>query len=643
MKWRILFVVLYLILYQSCLFGITVNSMFKYSQSSDSTDVFNQNYTFVSSFTPTPRINVNSSVKYNKTKKGTDKFEMLTPTASISLNNDIFRLNMSGTITETVSRKKPERWSKNYDINFSTNYLNIAAVKTFYSFSSAKDDSHPKNLNTLSHSVGMTIRRTLYKILDISYDFKKYISNNKITDNKNIFTSESFFTNLHGISFRIKNLEFKFGSSFNYKRNIMKSKVLEGGYAKFPVNISTQWSLSTYEKKKLFIGEAIIVDLNEQNIDLIDLITDGIYGEHVSPTVKWDIYWNNNNDTDNETWSLIAKNVPLPYKFPQTFKKKGFIKLVVYDLPQKESELNEPLLECYILKFGTGAYAKYVTQNRDYKSDFSVNYRFNENIIANYRVNYNISNPLPGDKRKNIYQTSSLRVKHTSLTVSQNIKKTQNAPKTETLVFSISTYKDILKTLKLTSSFSRSISKENNKRTNLNDSAVLSVNATLYPDLTMRWSNSIYLSKSYSSGKRNKFFSSNIGLTARFTKKFTLTSTYKFDKNFGGNSPLNQNLSFNASWRVSDILFINGSENIHIPDKGTTEISNNATLWLALTSKVQVNLSYSGTRGKSRSDTFSTFASWRVSNKVSAKISYNQTVSKGERKWNSLISLNVSF
>ena len=112
-------------MYQNCLFGITFNSIFKYSQSSDSSDIFNQNYSCVGSFNPTDKLNISSSVKYNKSRKGTDRFEILTPTAALSLYNDIFRLNMSGTATETVSRKKADKWSKSFDINFSTDYLNI--------------------------------------------------------------------------------------------------------------------------------------------------------------------------------------------------------------------------------------------------------------------------------------------------------------------------------------------------------------------------------------------------------------------------------------------------------------------------------------------------------------------------------------
>ena len=89
--------------------------------------------------------------------------------------------------------------------------------------------------------------------------------------------------------------------------------------------------------------------------------------------------------------------------------------------------------------------------------------------------------------------------------------------------------------------------------------------------------------------------------------------------------------------------YFNFSENLNFPDKGVTGVSHNLTTWLALTKKIQMNFTYSGNRGDNQLDSFSYFLSWRVASKISTKFSYNKSNSEGESRWNSLISLNVSF
>jgi hypothetical protein len=347
--------------------------------------------------------------------------------------------------------------------------------------------------------------------------------------------------------------------------------------------------------------------------------------------------------SNDDDWDKIYSDVSLPFIFPETFMKKGYIKLVAVYVPEKEIFLDNPLMECFLLKYSTGTYAKYVTQSRDYRTDLSLKYNFNRNFVSEYRINYGRSIPDPGESSDSIYHTLSARLFFLNFSLSQNIKDNEKSSDSMTTSFTVTGSKKILETLSLSGAYTRSVNEENHERINSSHVISVSANANIYPDLTLRWGQSYNINKSYTGNTTSKTYSSNMALTARFTKKFTFNAGYRFNKNITPKSATNQNVTFNAAWRVSEILFMNGSENINLPDNGITEIAHSFTLWLALTDKIQFNFSYSGTRGSNKTDSYSNFVSWKIGKKLSTKFSYNQTVSKGENKWGYFISLNILF
>ncbi len=643
MKFVIFIIFWCFILSQVCINAVNVTSNFKYAQSSDSTDSFTQNYSFIESFNPTSVISLTGSFRYNKIKRGVQSKETLTPIASVDVTNDIFRLNLSGTKTETVDTKKSDIWMSNYNANLSSNYKNIIDMRAFYSKSSSKDDGNPKKINNVSNSWGVKLAKDFFKIFNFSYDFKKYINKNKLGNNKNIFTNESFIADLNNVEFDLKGISFKFLSNFSYKRDIDKSNVSENGYIKFPVFVNVTWQPELDEKKFLLEGQSIILDLNNGFIDSIYFYTNGLLSENVSKSVKWNIYWNDKLVQDEDDWEIIEKNVSLPFIFDQTFVKKGFIKLVVSEIGNESVELEEPMIKCFILRKSNGGYAKFENQNRSYRSNFSAEYPFTEHLRTVYSVSYNRNIPDFGGMSETIDHNLSVNFFNTSLTLSQNNKRTEGGNNTKNISIAVSSYKKVLDTLSLSGAFTHSLNEENDEKVSNTDNFALSINASIYPDLTLRWGNSLNLSKTYSNNTITKSYSANIGLTARFTKRITLTSTYKFDKSFGEKDSQNQSFLLNSSMRLSDIVFINGSENITLPDEGVTEIFHNVTVWVAPTKKIQLNFKYSGIRGSGKSDTFSNFVSWKIGSKVSTKFSYNKSFVKGADKWNSMVMLNMSF
>ena len=90
-------------------------------------------------------------------------------------------------------------------------------------------------------------------------------------------------------------------------------------------------------------------------------------------------------------------------------------------------------------------------------------------------------------------------------------------------------------------------------------------------------------------------------------------------------------------------MFINASENITVPYKDSKTFNQNFTLWTAITKKIQYNFTYSGVRGKTTSDSFNNFISWKIGQNFALKVSYNNKFEEGEHSWDSLINLSFAF
>ena len=90
-------------------------------------------------------------------------------------------------------------------------------------------------------------------------------------------------------------------------------------------------------------------------------------------------------------------------------------------------------------------------------------------------------------------------------------------------------------------------------------------------------------------------------------------------------------------------MFINIGENIVIPDKGKKNYNHSLSLWIAPTKKIQYNLSYTTIRGKTKSDSISNFLSWKISNKLSTKVTFNKKIVKGDHTWDAMLGLSFAF
>ncbi len=631
---------------QICLNGVTISGNMNIKKSKENTEIYTENFSINNYFYPTSKIFISDSLRYTKTKKGTNETEVITPTATLAIQNDIFNFNFSGTVSETLKTKKEDLFSSNYNFNLSSFYKKIVDLNLSYSNSRTYDNLNQKKLDSETEQYGITLKRDFFKYFSSIYDFKKTINKNKVKETKNINYIENLIINFSKFSINFLNFNALISSNYNYRKTKMKADVNENGIALFPISTSIKTSPFLNEETYISDNQTIIIQIPETGVDIIYFYKDGVYLEQLSNTITWTVYW---SETGEEgSYQIIDSGIAFPYPVKNTYKKSGYLKFEVSSLPDNNIELNNPLIQCYLVKTSIRGYAEMKSFSRSFTFNLNSEYQFNEKIDSYYNLTYSLNNPSPGLKKESISQSVSTnfnlnKLVNISTLLSRDEQHTEKSPSSISYNFSITNNSEILKTLTTTFTYGYTLNLISSKRTNSSHNFDFSINGQIYPDLTAKWSNSFSLNKSFSENSETKTFSTSVSVTARFTPSITLTSNYKLTKNISPNSTIDQNILNNFSWRISEIIFLNINENITIPDSGEKEYNHSFSFWIAPTKKIQYNLNFTTIRGTTKSDTISNFVSWKISNKISTKGTFNKKIVKGEHSWDAMFSLNFAF
>ncbi len=647
MRNLICFFTICFILSHNCIMALNFRGGYDIRKSSEKSESFKENFSFFKIFQPTKRISLSSSLRYTKTKSSTHRTEIITPTANFNLSNDIFNLNMSGTMTETRDTKRNDLSTNLINISLSSFYKKILDTKITYTKSNSRDNGAPHKINFTTTNYGITVKRSFFKYLNLTYDLKKDISSNRVNKGKVVNKSNTFIASLSSISYRKRKFFATFSSNFNYKKNKTKSTVFEPGYARFPVNVNATWDFNLKEPDNFIKKDNnIIISVPEQGLDLIYFYTDNIFLEDVPYFVKWNIYWSETGEDDS--WELLHSYVSLPFRFSERFDKKGFLKFEVVDTNNQKVEITTPLVECYILEKTDKNYAVMKVFSRSFTSNYSMGYNFTEKIESFYNFNFSLTNPSPGYRVSTISHSLTTRYNLTKLfspsfMVSQNLKYNEHAEDTSNIDLSITNNFNFLNTLSSVFSYSKSISYTENRKTTAIDTYTISTNAKIYPDLIAKWDNSFAVTKNYLNSSTSDVYTTNLGIVARFTPSITVTTNYSLTKNLKPTASVNQTISLNIAWRISEMMFINIGENVSLPESGNKDFNHNLSFWVAFTKKIQYNFTYSGTNGKTKNSNFSNFLSWKINRNFSLKLSFNQQFQEGDYQWDTYASISFTF
>jgi len=624
------------LLFVSSVHAASFNASWNYRKSSDSPRSFVQSYSYAHAFSFTPQVTSSFGLRYTRSYTGSSWNDSLVPTLSLGINNDIFTLNLSGTSLRRRQEANPAFWVNSWNVNLSSPWLSNKDIVNFlasYGESYSYDTGSPKKVDVRSKTWGITLSKVLWEKLSLNYSYAGTWDKDKLTDatslNQSHSLSTSFFHNW-------RNLSFGLSGQFNYSRNSQKSRAGEEG-ARFIVNVNWHWEEAP-PNDVLVEDTVAVVEIGASEVDEISFYIDYAMREPVPFFVRWDIEVSN----DGVDWEKVAERVSLPYRFssPVTYT---FVRLTVTDVAGERVEVRDAKFVAYKVIEGKSGTVTYTTENTSYKVNLSLGYAFTRFLAAHYNVSYGKTLPSPGDSSKDFSQSFALswsKYKRFSLNanLSQSLKESGGAPKTESYSLGLSANSELLDTLTLTSGYTHTLSKTGGRKESSSDNFYLSLDAQIYPDLETRWTNSLNVSGG------NKNYSSSINITARLKPQLTCIANYGYDKLWGNQSSWNQKVSAVVSWRVSDILSLSASEDYTWNSDGEEFSTFSFSTGIIFSDKIQTNFGLNGNYGKERMITHYFTISWGISRHLALRFSYSGTRKEdGGNPWNWMLIVTANF
>ena len=642
---RVTMIFMVCLIHSSLCSAIDFSANWKNWEFSEEEGIFTQSYSISSAPEATKAINFGASFRYINRKQGGRTQQTLTPTLSMEIVNDLFNFNLSGTQTQRKDTDRPDITNQSWNANLTSNCKGYADIQLYVGQTFDKDNADPRNINDDTLYYGLQISRR-WKGLEFIYNYRGTDEDDKVELPKTK-TNMNFFKASYTNTW--KKLSLTAEQQFNFNRTVIKTQTSAGQPVYYPLIIGVTWNPPQPPNgQSLKVNQEMIIDLRNQPVDELRFYINEPLQEQVPSSVRWDLY----ESQDGVIWDELRTGITLPFRFIRTYQRNRYLKLVAVEVSIPAPELENPALMAYLIRRGTGNVETMIIKSDTARSNFSLGYQFTQDLSAHYYFSYDKSSPDPGNDTTNINHTLSAswfinRYLDPSVNFTLSTMDTQNVGEDEITTLSLNNISQVYETLQITQGYTYSLAKEKGRKSHTANTFNLTATANLYPDLDFRWEGNLTRTKNYYPSSSTTGYGSQLSLTARLTPELTLDGTHDIrrteSKNIRGGTTTDQLISMNISWSLSDDLTFRGGESLTLSSEGEDILNSTYSLWVALTPKVQANLSFMNTRGDEVTYDYSAFVSWMISQYLTFTSSYDWMQAEGETKWAWMVSLTAYF
>ena len=641
-------------------YALNLGAYWLYRQSGgeglDTREEFQQRYSLGAgpsfSYQPTHAISTTAAVSYSRTQvdrgNGMATLEELTPTAQLSLVNDIFLAQLSGSSTTRRTAAR-DNTSQSWDATLGSTWHIPFWPSIHFNYGERTDDIDSAQKNTYS-TEGVDWDLELAKLT-----YRHSISRDEDTDNNSVFESESNFARLESIgSTKGRRINYNFAQQYlkSTQNATQGSTVVLNGEAwgkidsTDPTNVlyvdpsedTASKNLTTSGELALATGDT--VHINFKNLDVFDRSIQilRIYTENpTAETLVWDLYI---RDQANN-WQQVVTSTTLQGNFVDDSKGQR----IEIPLPNNLSA-DEILLVAHntagpltftkveaVSTLGTS----FSGNSADYLTNFSLRVRLTDTLSAS--ANLTLENLLSEtENSRPLFQRHRIisgRLSWSpapyllpSLGYSENLD-TRTAKEDQLSRFYSLTVATIpLPSMHMVFSVTHNERYEGDQQTATGDKYSLSTKAQIYPDL------SADLSFSQNNGEQvdndgvvtdTSAFSTRLNLNAQLLKGVTadLTTSYlrseKESENVSGSTNLDYaDMTLRLLYRPSDLLAVHGAYTTYFLDSATVDsYSLGMNLGLLRTDKTRLTLTADHQQAQTISDNLTLKGSWDISRSMS--------------------------
>ena len=641
------------------------NWQYQKSGNGESQESFFQSYNVDFDNKITQAVTYNGSVRYNRNWVEGRVNEILYPTLGLVVDNDIFRLDLSGTSTERMDSEASDMSDRSWDARLFSAWDEDwwPDLRLSYGEERSRDDQSPRVTDTESSRGG----------LDVDWDagivkaFCNYYKNegtDRVDGSEN--TSESYLGRLR-IADTFWDNRFNFSFSEQYSRMQQEHTGPIGTPIKVPSHEGYSGVDSTPDEGALDPNPALVdgnihetaveaqpdedtnigVELHSrEEVDLIYLYTiDNLDNlGHAAGDFGWDLYVSD----DGSDWDVNATDLHpyynssrLRFEFEISAVKKLYLKLVTVQTPSQAVSFSE----METMRRSTSK--KEESDYEDYRTDVSFGFRPVTTLNLSYSLSIQAGRPDPGPDQDRRSQAGTLswtpsRYFGPSLSVSESRQENEDQPETLTRSYSLRINSEPLSTLDLSLGVSRNENYKDDEKQSTGYNYTLYTTAVLFPDLNSSLDLLYSTTNNEGRSEDTRTYGGQCTVTARLSPKLTADLTGQYNKTMAETDSESSAGTFTLIWRPSDIFSLRGSTNRTWEDEGDS-MQYHLVLSLVPTQKTQGSLSYTYSDTTSTTESYSFFWSWDISEAFSMNFNGSYQITEEDNKWSIRGQLTARF
>lgn len=624
-----------------------------------------QAYNLSLSHDPTAAINFSGNIRYaTREQQGTDKTSTLAPSAAISLNNDLFRFNLSGALSTQQQGGNPSTSTRNWSSTLSTNYANPLwpQLRLNYGESNSSNDANPVTIDSDSKNFAGSIDYG-WRFIKLRYNYRNSRSSDRINESEALTTGHS--ANIHMAKTLLDN---RLAVNGSYQIALNSSETNYANSGNYPIiDLIASAAYAGVDNTPLADPQPIVPALNDQNLQTATSIALPGIGERLNLVLQLNLqtftqlnlffdrtllastqqrlHWSFYTSQDNNIWLPLTVIPTIDYPtedngntyariiFPQPIDTVRYIKAVVETDPGFDTAFFTEFLAQEEIE-GAGN-----TVANDFSSEnfqASINYTPWQPLQLGYSFSRSIS-----DSDRSVLSTqdnhtisSHLNVNRyfiLSLSLNENIDIIEGLDTIRNRSYACSYQATLLENMNFSLNGTRSDHYNGNEKDRTSDNLSTGLSTVIVPDLTAnlsyQWSKSI----NHSDASEVRTNSYTFNLMARVNPQLNLSYFYSHSETSTHNASIlyhpSELLSFTASTILTD----------------TNQSYSTALNW-QLTRKMQADIHYLMSIDDNDTIHGSRFnLSWNISSSLSMRQNIAWSKSNNTNTWSGLLSISYNF
>ncbi len=615
----------------------------------------------------TSAIKMSGNFRYSTNERqGFDKTETMSPTLSLGLTNDLFRISINGTQNQRWSGDSPKNTTTSWNSTIASNLTDQKwpQIRLSYGESNATNDSSPSTQDTDNKNFSTSMNYS-WNFIQLLYNYRNsqnidHISQRE-TDNQNhssnIQIAKSIWDN-----------KISFSGSYQYSQSDSTTSLTKSSDGTIILDVPSSGSFSGLDSTPETDTLPSAPQLNDGNtvspttIGLPDIFNQLNVALQINfnPTnrlqVHFDrqlnlatqqrLHWTLYTSIDGNNWTLLPEIPTIEFidEDDQTYallslateiRTARYIKTVITtDVGYDNAFLTEIIAQQSVLL--TDGKTEFSTSNQTQQSQASINYRPWEQFQIGYSFSQNKNKPSNG--AVSTQQTHSInshinwnRYFALSLNMGESTDTIEGLTENRSRSYSFSYLTSPIDSVNFSINGTRSNQFEDDSKTQTSDSISSNITAIIVPDLTSSVSYVWSKSTNYSSELVTTNSSYSFNLMARISSR--LNVSYYLSHQESATHRLS------LSYRPSDLISTTLSAM-----KSDDATSYSTTIHWRITPKIQNNLSYNLTKADSDISHNATYNfSWNISQHLSVRQNMKWSQSQDESTWSGLLRLSYNI